>query len=112
MTEQDNNTLNDRIDHAAEAQALLIEAGSEVSENMVVTTGEHKADVIAHAQVHATLALVEQQRIANRLQVAAIDQMTTMAQMAAPQGYPVDPGIRLRDYLTAADWEQIEVVSS
>ena len=52
------STMSDRIDHAAEAVALL---------NLAAAT-QHQGDpthLIAAAQVHATLALVEQQRIAN-----------------------------------------------
>lgn len=54
-----------RFDHATEARALLIQGDAFTSSDMVLQTGEAKADVIALAQVHATLALVEQQRIAN-----------------------------------------------
>ena len=52
------STMSDRIDHAAEAVALL---------NLAAAT-QHQGDprhLIAASQVHATLALVEQQRIAN-----------------------------------------------
>ena len=55
----------ERIDHAAEARTVLKLASRDVSENTALQTGEYKADMIATAQVHATLALVEQQRIAN-----------------------------------------------
>lgn len=50
--------MTDRIDHAAEAVALL---------NLAVTA-QHQGDprhLIAAAQAYAALALVEQQRIAN-----------------------------------------------
>ena len=50
--------MSNRIDHAAEAVALL---------NLAATT-QHQGDprhLIAAAQVHASLALVEEQRIAN-----------------------------------------------
>lgn len=57
--------MTDRIDHAAEARALMIQADGYTSSDMVIQTGEVKADVIAAAQFHATLALAEQQRIAN-----------------------------------------------
>lgn len=55
--------MNDRIDHAAEAVALL---------NLAVTA-QHQGDprhLIAAAHVHATLALIEQQRIANLVALA------------------------------------------
>ena len=50
--------MSDRIDHAAEAVALL----------NLAAAAQHQGDprhLIAAAQAHATLALVEQQRIAN-----------------------------------------------
>lgn len=55
--------MTDRIDHAAEAVGLL---------NLAATT-QHQGDprhLIAAAQVHASLALVEQQRIANLIALA------------------------------------------
>lgn len=57
--------LSTSINHAARAVGLLAVADRDVSDNWPLQTGEHKADIIAQAQVHATLALVEQQRIAN-----------------------------------------------
>lgn len=47
--------MTDRIDHAAEARKIL---------ERYKTVGLHTAEATA-AQAHATLALVEQQRIAN-----------------------------------------------
>ena len=50
--------MTDRIDHAAEAVALL----------NLAAAAQHQGDpthLIAAAQVHATLALVRQQQIAN-----------------------------------------------
>lgn len=44
-------------EHYAEAERLLAQADTYVSENMAHQTGEHKADMLAAAQVHATLAL-------------------------------------------------------
>lgn len=44
-------------EHYAEAERLLGLADSAVSANMAASTGESKADVLAAAQVHATLAL-------------------------------------------------------
>lgn len=64
--------MSDRVDHRAEARLALEHAMRDVSENWTARTGESKADIIAQAQVHATLALVEQQRIANRLMLAAL----------------------------------------
>ena len=56
--------MTDRIDHAAEAVALL---------NLAVTA-QHQGDprhLIAAAQAYAALALVEQQRIANLIALAS-----------------------------------------
>ena len=57
--------MTERIDHADEAIQGIMVASQRVSEEFRTVTGEHKADILAEAQVHATLALVEQQRIAN-----------------------------------------------
>lgn len=57
--------MSDRIDHAAEAVALL----------NLAAAAQHQGDprhLIAAAQVHASLALVEQQRIANLVDLAKI----------------------------------------
>jgi len=45
-------------EHYLEAETLLAIADQEVSDNMAFNTGELKADILAAAQVHATLALV------------------------------------------------------
>ena len=59
--------MTDRVDHAAEALALLRRvSGSRMSD------GEASVSVSA-AQVLATLALVEQQRIATLVSIAALD---------------------------------------
>lgn len=52
--------MSERIDHAAEAAANLGAVGT-----VLPYTGDQSAMTISVAQVHATLALVEQQRIAN-----------------------------------------------
>lgn len=44
-------------EHYKEAERLLANADRDVSENWPASTGERKSDVIAAAQVHATLAL-------------------------------------------------------
>ena len=43
-------------EHYAEAERLLALADESPSETWATSTGEHKADSIATAQVHATLA--------------------------------------------------------
>jgi hypothetical protein len=65
--------MTERIEHTAEARLALEYAMRDVSENWPLQTGETKADIIAQAQVHATLALVEQQRIANLIAVAQME---------------------------------------
>lgn len=57
--------MSDRIDHAAEAVALL---------NLAAAT-QHQGDprhLIAASQVHATLALVEQHRVANQIALSSL----------------------------------------
>jgi hypothetical protein len=49
-------------EHRKEAVRLLALADTDVSENWRFNTGEHKADILAAAQVHATLALVDTMR--------------------------------------------------
>lgn len=51
--------MTERIDHAAEARTII----ANTQPHQMGHTGN--ADWIALAQVHATLALIEQQRIAN-----------------------------------------------
>lgn len=68
-----------RIDHVAEADRLRVLANgyelangtSESSDAALVVIGA-VANGYAHAQVHATLALVEQQRIANLIAMAGL----------------------------------------
>jgi len=61
---------NERIDHAAEARKLLeVEAsGGTTTDKALLLMGAMQA-----AQVHATLALVEQQRIANMIAYCSVD---------------------------------------
>lgn len=92
---------SEHIDHAAESESAIIRlramspSGGE---------GEHRA-LQAIAQTEATLALVEQQPITNKLTVALVDQLTEMARTMPSQGYPVDSAILVRDYLDADEWE-------
>lgn len=53
---------SERIDHAAEAVRVLRDVSSDAN-------GTY-ADAMAYAQAHATLALVEQQRVANVIELA------------------------------------------
>lgn len=64
------------MSHKEQALHLLDVVNGQVSENYVALTGERKDVVIAEAQVHATLELAEQQRVANfvsYLRIAEID---------------------------------------
>lgn len=59
----------------------------------------------SQALVYATLALVEQQRIANRLQVAELDLHEELAMGTVDLAL----NFRIRPYLTASDWASIKV---
>ena len=60
------------------------------------------------AQALAILALVEQQRVANKLRVAFVDQLTQIAlSVSSGPGYGTDPSIRIRDYLTGDEWSEL-----
>lgn len=63
--------MTDRIDHAAEARKHIDWAHEQ--QEREGDTGNVPRDDALLAQVHATLALVEQQRIANILATAHID---------------------------------------
>lgn len=75
-----------RVDHASIARERIEIASQDVSDNWRSSTGEHKADMIALAQVHATLALVEQQRIANLIALTDLSRKTTKEDV----GYELD----------------------
>ena len=86
------------IDHVNEARALAIQADAFTSSDMVLQTGEVKADVIAAAQLHATLALVEQQRIANLIALAGASDSIRARQQSEEVLYqptPIQAGIDL-----------------
>lgn len=53
------------VDHRTAALRLIESVTDKPSANVEYQTGQRKADTLAEAQVHATLALAEQQRIAN-----------------------------------------------
>lgn len=75
--------MSDRIDHAAAAQKLL----DRVSTSRL--TSPEAAVLVAGAQAHSTLALVEQQRTANLIALS-----TNAARMVA------EGSASLGDYLT------------
>ena len=96
--------MAERIDHVSEAIKTA---------EQTLSYGEYGEDAGAvismiSAQMHATLALVEQQRIANRLKVAELD-LTDEIGYRQNGGYALD--FRIRPYLDADDWASIEVVS-
>jgi len=70
--EEREKNMTERIDHANEARAQLIDAGAYVGADMLVQTGESKTDVLLSAQVHATLAVAEQVRIGNLIALGVI----------------------------------------
>lgn len=56
--------------HYAEANRLLVVADANVSSNWPALTGEAKADILAAAQVHATLATVDPETASRAQQYA------------------------------------------
>jgi hypothetical protein len=94
--------MSERIDHASEARAELDIAQRWPSETFAVQTGEHKADVLAAAQVHATLALVEQQRIANLMTLIGDGDPDMVNETLAGMG--VDPASVKADIAAAMGW--------
>lgn len=94
---------NERIDHAAEARRELEFTESQFRDinGNPSGVGFEKALVAAtQAQVHATLALVEQQRIVAKLTVALVEQIGALAQTQTQPGYPSDPMLPVFEYLT------------
>lgn len=83
---------NERIDHAAEAARVLRDVSPD-------SNGTY-ADAMTYAQAHATLALVEQQRIVAKLTVALVEQIGALAQTQTQPGYPSDPMLAVFEYLT------------
>lgn len=63
--------MSERIDHAAKSEGIVERAVSWFGEKMI--TESNLVAKMAIAQVHATLALAEQQRIANLVALAAMD---------------------------------------
>lgn len=86
---------HDHIDHVAEAMNCVVHSWRVKSE-------VERQALLAQADVHATLAVAQQQRIANRLRLAALDFSELVT--------PIDVGFRVRDYLTDDDWASLEVV--
>jgi hypothetical protein len=60
----------------------------------------------------AVMHLVREVRTQNRLLYALTDQITALAPYLTPMGAPVDPSIRIREYLSDGDLERIENVST
>lgn len=94
--------MTERIDHASEARVELDIAQRWPSETFAVQTGEHKADVLAAAQVHATLALVEQQRLANILTLVGDEDPETVNDNLIEVG--ADPVKVRADIVAALGW--------
>lgn len=90
--------MSGRVDHVAAALELLVRAGKQGEDSL----GD---SLRLEGLVHATLAVAEQQRIANKLHVALVDQLTQIALTLPVPGYPTDPSVRIRDYLSPGDWE-------
>lgn len=103
--------MSGRVDHAANA-VKLIDDVDEMIDGIGRDSINSAEGVVALSLVEATravalatLAVAEQQRIANCLQVALVDQLTQIALTLPVPGYPTDPSVRIRDYLSPGDWE-------
>lgn len=111
MTSQhiaDATKLLDGIKRAQDDfHALLANGHTEAAEAHAEAMPPIVSAAAVQALAHATLALVEQQRIANRLRLAAINLEAERAYLSNG-GHALD--FRVRDYLTPADWEDIEVI--
>lgn len=83
-------------DHVAAAQGMLDTIAEGVGDGPI-----RIEFALAAAQVHATLALVEDQRTANRLAVAALDQVSEHSH--APEEF------RIRPYLSDAEWKRLDI---
>lgn len=59
--------------HYDEAQSQSIHADTDVSANWATNTGEYKSDMLAAAQIEATLALAFEQRTANLIALYSMD---------------------------------------
>lgn len=70
--------MTERIDHAARARVLETNAWARggVHGDALIRRPEERRDMIASAQVHATLALAEQQRIQNLIALARNSRVT------------------------------------
>lgn len=74
--------------HYDEAQSQSVHADTDVSANWATNTGEYKADMLAAAQIEATLALAFEQRTANL--IAAFGQLNYDAEEESFLGERLD----------------------
>jgi hypothetical protein len=95
------------IDHAGSADALLTRASDDIhaAADIGATKLAQAELALKAAHVHAMLAVADQQRIGNKLTVALVDQLSAIAPYLAPMGGSVDPAIKVRQYLSDAEWE-------
>lgn len=95
--------MSERIDHVEQAKSIAEVAATKLSANWESETGERKADMLAVAQLHATLALVEQQRIGNLLKLGLGTEATASALYVDPPGHwDFDKPRTLRPEIAAA----------
>jgi len=92
-------------DHKVAAEAAIARLQPE-SGLGYVGEGEHRA-LQAIMNAEATLELAAQQRIANKLQVALVDQLSNIAEHMP--GTMRDPSIKIREYLTPDEWKEIDL---
>ena len=87
------------VDHIAEAEDML-----EAVAATKPSPGDDEVRVmLTVAQVHATLALAEQQRVTNRLKVAELDLLHELGSLDNALDF------RLVPYLTHDEWASITV---
>lgn len=93
-------SAEEKVDHAATAQVLLGALNGQPV--------ELARSFSAAAQAHATLALVEQQRIANKVAVAQVAQLGEIARLLTGPDYPRDPALPSELILTPEDEKLLE----
>lgn len=96
--------MNERIDHAAQARKIMLEVNTDdrgvVPLELLDEIEKWVYDAtMREAQVHATLALVEQQRIANLIALSVPQEISHGAEARIPS---YEPGGNLREDIRKA----------
>ena len=61
------------------------------------------------ARVYASLAIADEQRVANRLQAALIEQLGEVARLLTGPEHPTDPAVPLTKYLSREELHDLGV---